>query len=92
MTGRDEKHIARCPDEELREMVRIAQREFPARIKSLRMGSKLTLRDVAAGTGMHWQQIWRYENGEDLPKFTNLRLLAAYYGVSVDWLMGEEWL
>lgn len=91
MTERDKTHIDRIPDAELREIVRSAQMEFPVRMRSLRKGCKCTLREIAGDIGMSWQQLDRYERGEDLPKFTNLRLLAAYYGVSVDWLMGEDW-
>ena len=87
----DMKFVERCPDEELREIMLTAHREFPLRLHSIRKGAKLTLREVGELTGISWQQLYRYERGEDLPKFTNLCLLAAFYGVTVDWLMGGEW-
>lgn len=89
-----EKHLAMLkyiPDAELREELEQAMSEFPDRLRQIREAGKLTLKDVWRGTGIKWQQISAYERGENLPNFKNIRLLASYYGVTVDWLMGGEW-
>lgn len=89
-----EKHLAMLrsiPDAELREEVEQAMEQFPDRLRQIRKNSRLTLRDAGAGTGIRWQMISAYERGENMPDFKNIRLLASYYGVTVDWLMGGEW-
>ena len=35
------------------------------------------------------RQYQRFEKGEQKPGFDNLRNIADFYGVSVDWLMGR---
>lgn len=79
------------PDAELREEVEHAMEQFPDRLWQIRKNSRLTLRDAGTGTGIKWQQISAYERGESMPDFKNICLLARYYGVTVDWLMGGEW-
>lgn len=89
-----EKHIAMLkyiPDAELREEVEHAMEQFPDRLRQIRKNSRLTLMDVGVGTGIKWQTISAYELGENMPEFKNICLLARYYGVTVDWLMGGEW-
>ena len=89
-----EKHLAMLrsiPDAELREEVEQAMEQFPDRLRQIRKNSRLTLRDTGAGTGIKWQMISAYERGENMPDFKNICLLARYYGVTVDWLMGGEW-
>lgn len=89
-----EKHLAMLasiPDYELRDEVEQAMSEFPDRLRQIRKNSQLTLKDIGDGTGIKWQMISAYERGENLPDFKNVCLLARYYGVSVDWLMGGEW-
>lgn len=88
------KHIAMLrsiPDAELRDEVEHAIEQFPDRLLQIRKSSRLTLRDTETGTGIKWQMISSYERGERMPDFKNIRLLASYYGVTVDWLMGGEW-
>ena len=88
-----EKHIAMLksiPDAELRDEVKHAMEQFPDRLLQIRKSSRLTLRDTETGTGIKWQMISSYERGERMPDFKNICLLARYYGVTVDWLMGGE--
>lgn len=89
-----EKHLAMLrsiKDFEIREEVEQAMAAFPDRLREIRKSSHLTLRDAGDGTGIKWQQISAYERGENLPNFKCLCILARYYGVTVDWLMGGEW-
>lgn len=89
-----EKHLAMLrsiPDAELRGEVKQAMEQFPDRLLQIRKSSRMTLRDTETGTGIKWQTISAYERGEKMPDFKNICLLARYYGVAVDWLMGGEW-
>lgn len=89
-----EKHLDKLrgiPDKELRMDVDKAIEVFPERLREIRVNANMVLKDTARGTGIQWQTISAYERGESLPNFVNLRLLASYYGVTVDWLMGGEW-
>lgn len=89
-----QKHIDKLrgiPDEELMSVVESAMEQFPERLKRIRVNANMVLKDTAKATGIPWQTISAYERGESLPNFVNLRLLASYYGVTVDWLMGGEW-
>lgn len=83
--------LAAVPDAELREEIRCAMERFPGRLRQIREAGSMTLREAGEGTGIKRQQIAAYERGEVLPDFKNIRLLASYYGVSVDWLMGGNW-
>ncbi|MCG4658736.1 helix-turn-helix domain-containing protein [Flavonifractor plautii] len=44
---------------------------------------------MATACGMTLRQYHRFEKGEQKPGFDNLRNMADFYGVSVDWLMGR---
>ena len=49
----------------------------------------MTQEAVATACGMTLRQYHRFEKGEQKPGFDNLRNMADFYGVSVDWLMGR---
>lgn len=89
-----QKHIDKLrgiPDEELLLVTEKAIEVFPKKLREIRVNASMVLKDTARGTGIPWQTISAYERGESLPNFVNLCLLARYYGVTVDWLMGGEW-
>lgn len=59
------------------------------RFKDLRVQRKETLADVAAHTGVAKSTINRYENVNDTHKDAHcVAVLAKYYGVSADYLLG----
>ena len=59
------------------------------RIKKLREDYDKTQRDITAVLEMPHSQYWRFEQGfRDIPT-DNLILLADYYDVSVDYLLGR---
>lgn len=89
-----EKHIAvlrSVPDAELREEVEHAMEQFPDRLRQIREAGGVTMRCIEAETGIARQTLSAFERGERLPDFEKLMLLAAFHGVSVDWLVGGEW-
>ena len=60
------------------------------RLKDLRVEQKLTLEQLAAEVGISKSALGKYEsdNGKDISPYSIL-LLADYYGVSCDYLMGR---
>ena len=60
------------------------------RLKDLRAARKLTLEQLAAEVGISKSALGKYEsdNGKDISPYSIL-LLADYYGVSCDYLMGR---
>lgn len=59
-------------------------------MKDLRVERKLTLEQLAAEVGISKSALGKYEsdNGKDISPYSIL-LLADYYGVSCDYLMGR---
>ena len=45
---------------------------------------------VAQSCGMTLRQYHRFERGEQKPGFDNLRRLADYFDVSIDYLVGKS--
>ena len=60
------------------------------RLKDLRVERKLTLEQLAAEVGISKSALGKYEsdNGKDISPYSIL-VLADYYGVSCDYLMGR---
>ena len=60
------------------------------RLKDLRVERKLTLEQLAAEVGISKSALGKYEsdNGKDISPYS-IVLLADYYGVSCDYLMGR---
>lgn len=61
---------------------------FEERLKSLR--GNQSRNSVAKEIGMNPQTLERYEKGERLPDIEAVSLIAKYYGVSIDWLCGND--
>lgn len=55
-----------------------------------KLKNDIPLGEVEEATGISKSLISRYETGKSEPGLTNLLILARYYGVSLDWLCGEE--
>lgn len=45
-------------------------------------------KDVARALGMTQPTYSRYEKGDREPDLSTLRILASYFGVTTDWLLG----
>ena len=61
-----------------------------ARLRALREEKGLTLEQVANSVGTTKVSIGRYEKDEREPKSEMLNLLADFFNVSVDYLLGRE--
>lgn len=58
------------------------------RLRELRKTKRKTLRDVWIDTGTSWSGLAEIERGERNCNSTTLKILANYYQVSTDYLMG----
>jgi transcriptional regulator with XRE-family HTH domain len=65
------------------------QMATPNRLKELRLQRGLQLEDVAVHVRRSAAMISRYERGESKPDIDVALKLAAFFGVSVEYLMGE---
>ena len=63
--------------------------DFCQKLLLLRTEKGVTQSAAAEACGMTLRQYQRFEKGEQKPGFDNLRHIADFYGVSVDWLMGR---
>lgn len=62
---------------------------FKIRIKAIRDDLGLSQITVSKETGIHQSYLSKYENGTLEPSIEQLGILANYYQVSVDWLIGN---
>lgn len=63
---------------------------FAQRLIALRRERGLTQQGFADATGIHVQQIKRYEAGTSQPSAEALKKIARRFGVTTDWLLFEE--
>lgn len=64
--------------------------QFAIRLQTLRERQRISRRVLGELVGMSKNAISRYERGEVEPKATALVLLADFFEVSVDYLLGLE--
>lgn len=62
---------------------------FALRIKAVRNDLDLSQIQVSNDTGIHQSYLSKYENGTLEPSLEQLGILANYYQVSIDWLLGN---
>ena len=63
---------------------------FPERLKELRVEKGVGQEKLAADIGVGNGTISLWENGLREPKMSNLILLAKYFDVTIDYLVGLE--
>lgn len=63
---------------------------MPKRLRELRMARKKSRIVVSELCGLHPDALRRYEAGLTAPSVDSLVRLAAYFGVSTDYLLGVE--
>lgn len=63
---------------------------FSERLITLRRERSLTQQGFADATGIHVQQIKRYEAGSSQPSADALKKIAKCFGVTTDWLLFDE--
>jgi len=61
----------------------------PSKLKLLRLQKKKTQLNVQLETGIEQALLSKYENGTRIPPTETLILLADYYNVSMDYIMGR---
>lgn len=61
------------------------ENDLGGKIKTLRTGRKLTQQDVADALGVNRTTISNYEIGRRVPSLTELKRIAEYYGVGLDY-------
>ena len=60
------------------------------RLKLLRKEKRMTQPELAALLNQSLRAYQYYESGHHIPEFPNLILLADFYGVSLDFLVGRS--
>ena len=63
---------------------------FPSKLKKARINTGLTQREVSKEIGIPYSTIANYETGRTQPDIETLGILADFYNVSVDWLLGTK--
>lgn len=61
-----------------------------SRLRKARNDTGFTQREVAEETGIPNSTLANYETGRTEPNIENLGILADFYGVSIDWLIGTK--
>ena len=72
------------------EVMQMYRESFPSKLKKARFDTGFTQREVEQETGIHQSQIAKYETGKTEPDIEKLGILADFYGVSADWLLGTR--
>ena len=63
---------------------------FDTRLKELRTGAGLTQAQLAKQLGVTQSTIGNWESGCRVPRTETARKVAAFFGVSTDYLLGED--
>lgn len=63
---------------------------FAERLKELREDKNLSIQALSRELKISASSIWRWENGDSDIKASQLKLLAQYFKVSTDYLLGLE--
>ena len=60
------------------------------RLKQAREATGLSQEKAGSQVGVSGHMVWFWEAGRSMPRADRLSSLATLYGVSVDWLLGQE--
>ena len=63
---------------------------FPSKLKKARQDTGFTQREVSKEVRIPYSTIANWEIGRTQPDIESLGILADFYGVSVDWLIGTR--
>ena len=80
----------RVKDPDLVEAVTVAKMVLPKKLRALREAQGLTTAEVARDTRVTKESISQAERGDFVPSLMRIVVLAAYYGVTVDYLIWDE--
>lgn len=64
--------------------------KFPQRLKELRKKSGLTKKEISQAVGISQAAISRWESGLQVPQVDFAKILADFYGVSLEYLLGQK--
>ena len=71
-------------------MSTVSMEKFCFRLKELRVEKKLSQADLATATGLTQGAITYWETGQRVPNATAVITLARFFGVTTDYLLGEQ--
>lgn len=71
-------------------MYTASMEKFCLRLKELRIEKKLSQADLATATGLTQGAITYWETGQRVPNATAVITLARFFGVTTDYLLGEQ--
>ena len=63
--------------------------KFPSRLREIRVANKRKQREVAEYLGIKTRSYQAYEGGTRVPSIDLLIILADYFGVTLDYLVGR---
>lgn len=63
---------------------------FPSKIKKARLDTGFTQNEASTETGIPRSSIAKYETGKLEPDLEKLGILADFYNISIDWLLGTK--
>ena len=63
---------------------------FSKRLKELRQGKGLTLKEVSGALGLSLMAYAHYEHGDRQPSIDTIRKICDFYDVSADYLIGRS--
>lgn len=63
---------------------------FPSKLKKARSNTGFTQMEVSKETKIPQSTLANYETGRTEPDIENIGILADFYGVSTDWLIGTK--
>lgn len=61
---------------------------FPSRIKKARLDAGYTQAQVTEQTSVSQSDLSKYENGKLEPSLETLGILAQFYNININWLLG----
>lgn len=63
---------------------------FPSKLKKARQNIGFTQREVSKETNIPYSTLANWELGRTQPDIENIGILADFYEVSADWLLGTK--
>ncbi len=69
-------------------MIFIYSEGFSSKLKKSRLDAGYTQKEVEIETGISQSALTKYENGRIEPNIETLGILADFYQISTDWLIG----
>lgn len=65
-------------------------KRFSCRLKAMRVNKGLSCRTLSELCGLSRNMIAEYESGRKKPTLPNLVTIAAYFEVSIDYMLGTD--